>query len=243
MDPLDVKFYYLHYQVSILNYPLLTLFLDFGSHDHTIALVNETKVQGFRQLENHQDDSLLMPALEQLLKESSVTLKDLTHIAAVTGPGGFMSLRVGISLANALSWSLRIPLTGIHLSDLCFWRANSEQRTANRNGDNDRADRLSLIADRFVWLHSTKKNLLFLRSFGDLQKLWSEPVAISVDEARKQIPAGTAYVGELIEEHRTALPQLKPMQSIRPPADILPAFMQTVTFAMKPLEPWYGREG
>lgn len=371
-----------------------------------MALVNENKVTGFKPLENHQDDSLLMPTLEQLLKESKLTLKDLTHIAAVTGPGGFMSLRVGISLANALSWSLKIPLAGVHLSDLYetrgttptpnpspwpfvayatsgqqgegkfqngfnkllgrVWRGVNcemrpahamlkraramrsqptetekllwnhlrkgqlnglhfrrqrpignfvvdfyceslklavevdggihndtheydEYRTSNLNArgvnvmrfsNNDILHRINdvLTAIRSfndiplprlaggaaptasgeglgegVWLHSTKKNLLFLRGFGDLQKLWPEPVSIELSKLRQELEnyqtskppnhQTIPYVGELIDEHRKALPHLHPAKSINPLTDILPAFVQTLKFEMKPLEPWYGREG
>jgi very-short-patch-repair endonuclease len=94
-----------------------------------------------------------------------------------------------------------------------------------------------------AWVHSTKKNLLFIRGFGELSKRWPEPVAISIDDARKQIPAGTSYVGELIGEHRDMLTELQPAGSIKPLTDILPAFIQTLKFEMKSLEPWYGREG
>ncbi len=230
-----------------------------------MAVVDDKKVQCLKHLTNHTDDSLLMPTLEQLLKESGTSLKDLTHIAAVTGPGGFMSLRVGISLANALSWSLKIPVAGVRLSEVWLARIapppsspNPFSRRAKGNTSvnaitQESAEYYPLPSGegappeagrvREVWLHSTKKNLLFLRGFGALEKRWPEPIPISIEDAQKQIPTNTSFVGELIAEHRKALPQLQPVQSIKSLEDVLPTFIQSLKFEMKPLEPWYGREG
>jgi tRNA threonylcarbamoyladenosine biosynthesis protein TsaB len=36
--------------------------------------------------------------------------KKLTAIAVVSGPGAFSALRLGMATANALAWSLRIPI-------------------------------------------------------------------------------------------------------------------------------------
>ena len=52
----------------------------------------------------------LLPFLDQVLKEQNLSLSDISEIEVNTGPGSFTGLRIGVSIAQALSWSLSIPL-------------------------------------------------------------------------------------------------------------------------------------
>ena len=47
---------------------------------------------------------------KQSFSSNKKTLEDLTEIEVETGPGSFTGLRVGISVANALGWALKIPV-------------------------------------------------------------------------------------------------------------------------------------
>jgi tRNA threonylcarbamoyladenosine biosynthesis protein TsaB len=48
--------------------------------------------------------------IDQLLKTQNKSLKDLEGIVAYKGPGSFTGLRIGLTVANALSYSLAIPV-------------------------------------------------------------------------------------------------------------------------------------
>ncbi|HUD20211.1 MAG TPA: tRNA (adenosine(37)-N6)-threonylcarbamoyltransferase complex dimerization subunit type 1 TsaB [Patescibacteria group bacterium] len=52
----------------------------------------------------------VLPLIEELLKEKHISLKDITGITVITGPGSFTGLRVGVSIANALGFLLQIPV-------------------------------------------------------------------------------------------------------------------------------------
>jgi tRNA threonylcarbamoyladenosine biosynthesis protein TsaB len=52
----------------------------------------------------------LLPFVESILKEKNKKLADLKAIAVHEGPGSFTGLRVGITTANILAWSLHIPV-------------------------------------------------------------------------------------------------------------------------------------
>ena len=52
----------------------------------------------------------LVTLIEKVLKKQKKELKDLTAIEINLGPGSFTGLRIGIAVANALSWALDIPL-------------------------------------------------------------------------------------------------------------------------------------
>ncbi len=55
----------------------------------------------------------LLPALDFLLRQVKADLRSARAVIVARGPGGFTSLRVGISVAKGISFSLGIPLVGI----------------------------------------------------------------------------------------------------------------------------------
>lgn len=55
----------------------------------------------------------LMPAVEALLQRMAVSKEQLTAVFVCTGPGGYASLRVGVSAAKGLAFALGIPLVGV----------------------------------------------------------------------------------------------------------------------------------
>ncbi len=64
---------------------------------------------------------ILMPLIKRLLKEVEVSIKELRCVCATFGPGLIGSLLVGVSLAKALSFALKIPLIAVdHLQAHLF---------------------------------------------------------------------------------------------------------------------------
>lgn len=61
--------------------------------------------------------SRLMPAIDRILKDASLTIKDLDGIAVSLGPGSFTGLRIGIATAKGLAQGLNIPVVGIPTLD------------------------------------------------------------------------------------------------------------------------------
>lgn len=55
----------------------------------------------------------LMPAIDSLLKETGIKAGDLDAIAAAKGPGSYTGVRIAITTAKTLAWSLEIPVYGI----------------------------------------------------------------------------------------------------------------------------------
>lgn len=176
-----------------------------------------------REVNDRIRDHDLVPLMETCFQEAQWNHQDLTHIACTIGPGGFTSLRVGVSLANTLIDQLDISAAGIHLSDLY----------AARIADDD-----GQLQDS-VWLHSTKKDFLFIRGFGRHRSTWPEPCLISLEEASAQIPKDAFWTGELIPNQEEIL-RLRPalLHSFR---EVLPSYLSGLTYQKKALFPWYGR--
>lgn len=56
----------------------------------------------------------LLPAIDKLLKANRLKLSDLSSIAVENSGGSFTSLRIGVVMANALAYALKIPVADSH---------------------------------------------------------------------------------------------------------------------------------
>lgn len=59
-----------------------------------------------------------LPVIEKLLKKNNLTINEIDEIKVNRGPGSFTGLRVGVSMANALSFLLKIPVNGKKVGEL-----------------------------------------------------------------------------------------------------------------------------
>ena len=78
----------------------------------TVSLKDGKKVVESLSQENEYGSQVLLPLIMKLLKTENCKLKTLQGIEVETGPGSFTGLRVGVSVANALGYSLGIPVNG-----------------------------------------------------------------------------------------------------------------------------------
>jgi tRNA threonylcarbamoyladenosine biosynthesis protein TsaB len=104
------------------------LSIDTSNYPLGVALIEEGKVIGeyitfFKK--NHSVRA--MPAVEQLLKECETDPKELTKIVVANGPGSYTGVRIGVTLAKTLAWSLDIPL--IPVSSLAALAASGRNFT------------------------------------------------------------------------------------------------------------------
>lgn len=53
---------------------------------------------------------IILPMIDKILKKHSLKPKNLSEIRINTGPGSFTGLRVGLAIANALSFTLKVPI-------------------------------------------------------------------------------------------------------------------------------------
>ena len=89
----------------------------------TVVLKKDGKVVDSVMAENEYGSQVLLPLIEKILKENKMGYEDLEGLEVEIGPGSFTGLRVGVSVANALGYSLGIPVNGkkmeteLHYSD------------------------------------------------------------------------------------------------------------------------------
>ena len=74
------------------------------------AVMDEERVYSEFTAQNRNTHSAsLMPMIEAALKAAGTDLKDLDAIAAVTGPGSFTGVRIGVATAKGLAHGAGIP--------------------------------------------------------------------------------------------------------------------------------------
>jgi len=77
-----------------------------------VGLIIDGKEHLVQQEVDARRAQVVLPLVEQLLKEHKLELKDVTGIEVNVGPGSFTGLRVGVAIANTLGFLLKIPING-----------------------------------------------------------------------------------------------------------------------------------
>jgi tRNA threonylcarbamoyl adenosine modification protein YeaZ len=91
------------------------LAIDTSTNNASLSIIKEDQVLvelNWLSKQNHSVE--LMPSLNQLLEQTKTSLKSTDGIIVAIGPGSFNGLRVGISTAKGLAFSMGIPLVGIN---------------------------------------------------------------------------------------------------------------------------------
>jgi len=97
----------------------MQLAIDTSTDSASLALVQDGKVLAeatWRCGQNHSVE--LLPRLAQLLNEAKSGLKSVSCVIVAKGPGSFNGLRVGLSTAKGLAFSLKVPIIGISSLEL-----------------------------------------------------------------------------------------------------------------------------
>jgi tRNA threonylcarbamoyl adenosine modification protein YeaZ len=101
----------------------MLLSIDTSSSHCLVTLGDESGVlcQGsgrffFRRVENERSHTkILLPLIQELLVEAKIELKDLSGLSVAVGPGSFVGVRLGVSVAQGLAYG----------SNLLIWPVSS----------------------------------------------------------------------------------------------------------------------
>lgn len=93
---------------------MISLFIDTSSSAAVVALYNNEKPISIIKEENMQDiSSHIMPMIDKLFSNNNLKINQVNKIFVVNGPGSFTGLRIGVTIAKTLAWSLKIPVVPI----------------------------------------------------------------------------------------------------------------------------------
>ena len=95
------------------------LLIDTSSSHVLVSIIKDYKIIGLFNEEIKDDmSSQILIILDNCLKQANVSLEDINKLFIINGPGSFTGVRVGVTLAKVISWSLNIgliPLSSLEL--------------------------------------------------------------------------------------------------------------------------------
>lgn len=97
----------------------MLLALDTSTHLASLAICESGELRAEYTWDVGTSHSVeLLQRLEWFVKERGVTLRHLSAIATAIGPGSFTGIRVAVTVAKTLAFSLNVPLIGVSTLDI-----------------------------------------------------------------------------------------------------------------------------
>jgi tRNA threonylcarbamoyl adenosine modification protein YeaZ len=176
--------------------------IDTSTDTASLALVQDNTVQAeltWRSKQNHTTQ--LLPNLNQLFKLTGTDPKSLTAIIIAQGPGSFNGLRVGVSAAKGLAFSLGIPIIGV----------NSLETAAYQYADTGLPVCAIFNAGR-----SEVATATYQKKYGKWQPLVKADI-VTVEYLCRQTTKKTLFCGEFLPAVAAQITELLKTKAVIPP--------------------------
>ncbi|PCI66501.1 MAG: tRNA (adenosine(37)-N6)-threonylcarbamoyltransferase complex dimerization subunit type 1 TsaB [Gammaproteobacteria bacterium] len=99
------------------------LAIDSSTEACSVALLLDGKVFKRFQLAPRKHAELLLPMVDDILKQADVSLVELDAIACCVGPGAFTGLRIAVSVAQGLAFASNLPCIAFSSLEMLAIRA------------------------------------------------------------------------------------------------------------------------
>lgn len=190
---------------------MISLFLDSASHFVVVGIYQDTEPLYLKieQNDNHLSERLL-PMVAEAFDSISMKLASIDRIYVVNGPGSFTGVRIGVTVAKTLAWSLQkeiIPISELELM------ASTET---------DSSIKIPMIDARrsyvFAGIYDQELNPIMKDCYISLEELLTkkedDTVVISADTFSFNTKIPEFNISEIIEKHQHDQPinphELKP---------------------------------
>ena len=105
---------------------MLILALESSAKAASAALVDDGElVAQYSQCCGLTHSRTLLPMVEDMLKNTDITIKDVDLIAVAHGPGSFTGIRIGVSTVKGLAWAAGKSCVGVSTLEAMAWHGLS----------------------------------------------------------------------------------------------------------------------
>lgn len=93
---------------------MYSLLLDSSNRNLSVAIGLDGRVFASKEYDAWQQQSeLMIPAIEELLKENHLTLQHLNAIVVAIGPGSYTGVRIAVTIAKIMAFLLNVNLYSV----------------------------------------------------------------------------------------------------------------------------------
>lgn len=93
---------------------MIWLGIDTANTPLSVAIVKDGEIITEENTATKVNHSLrAMPAIEEAFKRANMTPDEIDGIAVSEGPGSYTGVRIGVTIAKTLAWTLQKPLIGV----------------------------------------------------------------------------------------------------------------------------------
>ena len=105
-----------------------TLFISTYQELIEIGLLRDGKLITKKdQLSNRNHSIYTIPLIKEILDENKIDVKNLNEIIVIDGPGSFTGVRLGITVAKTLAYTLNIPIKCLSSIEALAVSSNSQK--------------------------------------------------------------------------------------------------------------------
>ena len=93
---------------------MYSLLLDSSNRNLSVAIGLDGRIFASKEYDAWQQQSeLMIPAIEELLKENHLTLQQLNAIVVAIGPGSYTGVRIAVTIAKIMAFLLNVNLYSV----------------------------------------------------------------------------------------------------------------------------------
>lgn len=103
------------------------LFIDTATSNLIVSIIKDMEMIYCFNEEVKESSSKIMAVIDEAFNKTNIKPTDIDKIFVVNGPGSFTGIRVGLTLAKVMAWSLNIPLIPLSKLELLATISNSNK--------------------------------------------------------------------------------------------------------------------
>ncbi len=109
---------------------MIVLGIDTSCAVSTVALTSDRDlIASYSVCSTLEHSTILLPMIERVLSDASLSMKDVELVAVTDGPGSFTGIRIGISTVKGLAFSFGTPCIGVSTLESLAWQAEGLEGT------------------------------------------------------------------------------------------------------------------